>query len=79
LFKDPKVFTKNREYNRENPGLRVLAIIYQKETVSVLVPFTETMTLGITMKKVGNRYFLTDHPSNDLELAVVEAALKDKR
>jgi hypothetical protein len=79
LFKDAAVFAKNREYSKENPGLCVLGIIYQKRTMSVLVSFTDVMALGITMKKIGNRFFLTDHSTNDLDLAVVEAYLKGKR
>lgn len=79
LFKNPETFTKNREYARENPGLQVLGIIYQKTTISVLTPFTDAMALGINMKKIGNKYFLTDNPTNPLELRIVEVALKDKR
>jgi hypothetical protein len=79
LFKNAEAFSKNREYARENPGLQILGIIYQKTTISVLTPFTDVMALGITMKKIGNKYFLTDNPTNPLELRIVEVALKDKR
>ena len=79
LFKDKEVFARNRELVQESPGLHVLGIIYQKTTLSVLEPLSDTTAIGITMKKVGSKYYLTDHPTNDLELAVIEAALRGKR
>lgn len=79
LFKDKDLFARNRELVQERPGLHVLGIIYQKTTVSVMTLHSEGMTFGINMKKVGSKFYLTDHPTNDLELAVIEAALKNKR
>lgn len=77
---DPEMFKKNRSYRQEYPGLTILGIIYQDKTMSVLTRETDPNpifpTLGITFIKIDGKLYLTNHPSNDLELAIIEASFK---
>jgi len=70
---DPKLFQANREYLSRNPGLSIVGLVFQDQTVSVLIRRHKSVKGMIFAKKDG-RIFLTDHASNDLELAIIEAS-----
>ena len=77
---DPEILNKTHSYYREYPGLIILGIIYQDKTMSVLTKETDPNpllpALGITLTKIDGKLYLTNHPSNDLELAIIEASFK---
>jgi hypothetical protein len=75
---NPVLFERNRSYLRDHPGLVVVGMIFQKDTTSVLVehgdPIPGLAVLGVSFADVGGKPLLTNHPSDDLELAIVEAS-----
>jgi hypothetical protein len=77
---NPEMFKKNRSYRQEYPGLTILGIIYQDKTMSVLTRETDPNpilpAIGITMIRIDGKLYLTNHPNNDLELAIIEASFK---
>jgi len=73
LMDNPKIFNANRKYHKKNPGLNIVGIVYQKETSSILIERHGSVT-GVTFRKSGNKYYLTDKPTDDLELAIIEAS-----
>lgn len=77
LLSDPKIFNKNREYHQKHPGLVVIGLIFQADTTSVLVE-RHGSVLGVTLREGGGKYYLTDNPSNDLELAIIEASFANE-
>lgn len=77
LVADPAMFKANREYYQKNPGLKIVGLVFQKETVSVLLQ-RSGQVVGATLRKSGDRFYLTDHPSDDLELAIIEASFNQK-
>lgn len=72
---NPKMFKANRNYHKKNPGLNIVGIIYQKETLSILLKRHRSVT-GVTFRKSGKKYYLTDKPTDDLELAIIEASFQ---
>jgi len=71
LLNNPAMFKGNRDYFAKNPGLRVIGIIKQDDSISLLTG--DSVVLGITLKKVKGEYKLAKSP-NDLELVIVEAS-----
>ena len=65
------------DYFAKNPSLRILGIIYQADTSSVLVEMS-SFTKGCSLRENDGELLLTDHPSNDLELAIIEASFQKK-
>lgn|GEM_PF-2670885 len=61
-------------YFKEHPGMTVIGLIFQKNTTSVLTELDSRLHRLTLVNKAGKLYF-TDHPTNDLELAIVEASL----
>ncbi len=74
LLKDPNIFKKNREYHEGEPGLTLIGLIFQERTTSVLVRRSRGV-IGINLVAVEGGFRLTDHASDDLEVAIVEASL----
>ena len=74
LLNDSDMLKANREYHRENPGLTIVGVVFQDATASLLLERSHGV-VGITVRRIGEEYFLTDDPSDDLELAIVEASL----
>ncbi len=74
LLNDPQLFKLNREGSLKDPSLRVVGILFQNGTESVMCgsPGRET---GMNLKKVGSKFLLVNEPADDLQLAIVEAAL----
>ena len=66
-----------RGYFEKNPTLSVLGVIYQDSTSSVLVEMGD-FVVGFNLRESEGKLLLTDHPSNDLELAIIEASFKNK-
>jgi hypothetical protein len=62
-----------KDYFRENPKMCILGVIYQKHTSSVLLEMGD-FVVGLNLRKQDGNLLLTDHPSNDLELAIIEAS-----
>jgi len=77
LLDDPEIFKNNRELHLRNPGLTILGLVFQDSTVTVLLK-RSNMVLGINLVSAEDRFFLTDHPSDDLEIAIVEASLNKR-
>jgi len=75
LMNDPKTLERVKKYYSENPSLTIHGIIYQKNTVSVLTELVSGSILGQTVTKEGNKIFLTDKPTNDLEIAIIESSI----
>ena len=74
FFDDPQMLERTKKYYSENPGLTIHGIIYQKNTATVLLELSGSI-IGMTFTKEGNKIFLTDKPTNDLEIAIIEASL----
>lgn len=74
MLNDPQLFKLNREASLKDPSLRVVGILFQNGTESVMCgsPRRET---GMNLKKVGSKFLLVNEPADDLQLAIVEAAL----
>ena len=69
-----KMSLKNRqEYFKEHPGLTVIGLIFQKNTTSVLVD-SDSGLPSVTLVNKADKLYFTDHPTNDLELSIVEAS-----
>ncbi len=77
LLEDPEIFKKNREYHLGNPGLTILGMVFQDSTVTVLLKRSNRV-VGINLVRAEDRFFLTDHPNDDLEIAIVEASLNKR-
>lgn len=73
LLSNPERMNQARDYYLNNPGLKVIGIVYQKKTSSVLIDIGE-LILGYSFKVKNGKYYLTDNPTNDLELAIIEAS-----
>lgn len=73
LLSQAKIFQANRDYHMKNPGLAIIGIVFQSQTSSVLIKRAGGV-VGVTLAKKDGRFYLTDHPSNDLELAVIESS-----
>ena len=77
LLSRPEIFKANREYSAKNPNLIILGVVFQTDTSSILLQ-KQNGVIGISFLKKNNQIFLTDKPSNDLELAIVEASYGTK-
>lgn len=73
LLSRPEIFKANREYSIMNPSLSILGVVFQTDTSTILLQ-KQNGVVGISFRKKNNQIFLTDKPSNDLELAIVEAS-----
>jgi hypothetical protein len=62
-----------KDYLREDPQICILGVIYQDHTSSVLLKMG-SFVAGFNLRKQDEDLLLTDHPSNDLELAIIEAS-----
>lgn len=69
----PQLFQANRAYLTKNPGLSVVGLVFQDQTVSVLIRRHKSV-IGMIFAKKDGQLFVTDHTSNDLELAIIEAS-----
>ena len=69
----PGMFNANREYSIKNPNLVILGVVFQSGTNSILLK-KQNIVIGVSFHMKNNQIFLTDKPSNDLELAIVEAS-----
>jgi len=65
---------KSRKYYQEHHGLTIVGLVFQKKTTSVLMKLGDYVQSATLVNK-GGKLYLTDYPSDDLELAIVEAAL----
>lgn len=77
---NPEMFNKNRAYHQEYPGLIILGIIFQNKTTSVLIraPYADSLfpITAFTFINVDGKVYLTNYPSNDSELAIIEASFR---
>lgn len=74
LVNDPEILAQTKKHFAQRPYLTIIGIIFQKETSSVLIK-RHTNVRGISLRKAGTDYYLTDIPTDDLELAIIEASL----
>lgn len=65
-----------KDYLREDPQIYILGVIYQKHTSSVLIKMGSSV-VGFNLREKEGNLLLTDHPSDDLELAIIEASLSN--
>jgi len=72
LLSQAIIFQANRDFHMKYPGLAVIGLVFQSQTTSVLIRRAGGV-LGVVLIKKDGRLYLTDHPSNALELAVIEA------
>jgi hypothetical protein len=68
-----KLFERNQRALQERPGLTILGLVRHEDTTSILQDRGHTVT-GLTLRTEGAPC-LVPAPADDLELAVVEAAL----
>jgi len=73
LLSQPKIFQANRDYHMKSPGLSIIGLVFQSQTTSVLIKRSAGV-VGVTLARKDSRFYLTDHPSNDLELAIIESS-----
>ena len=73
LLARPEILKANREYSLKNPNLVILGLVFQSGTSSILLK-RHNRVVGVSFHMKNNQIFLTDKPSNDLELAIVEAS-----
>ena len=73
LISDTTILEQMKDYYRVNPQISILGVIYQDETSSVLVDMG-SFVVGFNLRKQNEDLLLTDYPSNDLELAIIEAS-----
>ena len=78
LVNDPEILKQTKNHFAQRPYLTIIGIVYQKETSSVLIN-RHSNVMGISLRKVGTEYYLTDIPSDDLELAIIEASFNQKQ
>jgi len=64
---------KMKDHLGENPNMCILGVIYQDHTSSVLLKMG-SFVVGFNLREQEGDLLLTDHPSNDLELAIIEAS-----
>lgn len=76
MLNDPELFKLNREAVSKDPGLRVVGILFQNGTESVMCG-SPRREMGMNLKKVGSKFLLVNEPADDLQLAIVEAALAE--
>lgn len=72
-----KMFQANRDYHMKKPGLSVIGLVFQEQTTSILLK-RGPRVMGVTLAKKDGRFYLTDHPSNELDLAIIEASFVAK-
>ena len=72
-IKDDNRLKAVRNHYTAHPGLEILGIVYQEATASVLV-YMGRYVVGHTFRKEGGEFYLSDAPSDDLQLAIVEAS-----
>jgi hypothetical protein len=77
LLARPDIFKANREYSQKNPNLVILGLVYQSGSSSILLK-KHNRVIGVSFHMKNNQLFLTDKPSNDLELAIVEASYSNE-
>jgi hypothetical protein len=77
---NPEMFNRNRKYRQNYPGLTVLGMVFQDRTITVLTKETDRNSvfpaLGVTFIRIEGRLYLTNRPTNDLEIAIIEASFK---
>ncbi len=74
---NPEMFTQVQAYFSENPRITIHGIIYQNESSSVLLDLGGYVT-GHTFRNLNDHYYLSDNPTDDLELAIIEASFVKK-
>lgn len=75
MMADPAMLKANRGMFERNPGFVVRGLVFQEGTTAVLVK-RGRFSFFFSLIKSGDGFLLTDRPGNDLELAVIEAALR---
>ena len=75
LFDDETIFKRNTAIFEKNPELTVYGQIKQGNSVSVLAKYGPyDFVVGITLVQVDGKLYITDKPTNDLDLAIAEAS-----
>jgi len=73
LIGTPEIFEQMKRYYTDNPKIEIAGVIYQAESASVLVTL-RGFTAGHTLREHEGKLYLSDRPSNDLDLAIIEAS-----
>lgn len=75
LLDDESIFRHNCEIFEKNPEITIYGQIKQGDDVSVLVKYGPyDFVVAITLVKIEGKFYITDKPTNDLDLAIVEAS-----
>lgn len=73
LMSKPQMLEMNRNYFKNIKEIQILGIVFQKNTLSILVKI-DNFVQATNIKNEKGKFVLTDYPDNDLEIAIVEAS-----
>lgn len=73
LISNPQMLEMNRNYFKNNSELKIVGIVFQQNTLAILIKI-DNFVQATNMKKEKGKLVLTDYPDNDLEIAIVEAS-----
>lgn len=74
-FETPGLWERNRAAMNKRRAYTVHGAVLQGEVVSLLIGRGGPLVLGINLRAKGEGFQLTNEPPDDLQLAIVEAAL----
>lgn len=77
LLADPEMLSRTHDYVRSNPGVTIVGLVFNGNQTTVLTRemFGETETvMGTSMIHEDGGTFLTNKPTNDLDIAIIEAS-----
>ena len=77
LIGNADVLARMKKHFSANPSLEIVGVVYQKESASVLISLGG-FVVGNTLRQDGDKLYLSDKPSDDLELAIIEASFDQK-
>lgn len=77
LLADPEMLSRTHDYFRSNPGITIVGLIFNDNQTTVLTRemfgVTETV-MGTSMVHEDGGTFLTNKPTNDLDIAIIEGS-----
>lgn len=73
ILSDPEIVSRNIDYLERNPGLRIVGIVDQGSTKSILQE-RSSIVLGVNILRYDGHLYLTNKTANDMELAIIEAS-----
>jgi uncharacterized protein (DUF488 family) len=73
MINDPSMFKRVQAHYKSNSILKILGIIQQKKSYSILV-YMGGFISSMTIIEANNKLFLTDSSPDDLQLAIIEGS-----